>query len=147
MSPFNENNPLQPWAHFEQMFGMKLPRLPGGTEPEAIEAYVNEVIDRSLPLTAPVYPRALRAETFETHNSVIVKIRIPPKIKLRNLRVLIHPGHIKVEGLHRSRPQIIKLPTLVNKKRSKAVYRDGILQIQIRKHTANGGGYHEVYIR
>jgi HSP20 family molecular chaperone IbpA len=84
------------------------------------------------------------SEVFETHNRVIAKIQIPRHVKLDGMRLYVNGNQIKLENMDEN--QFIKLPVHVNTKSVKAILRDGILQVQMRKKNTNNN-YREVYIR
>jgi HSP20 family molecular chaperone IbpA len=86
------------------------------------------------------------SEVFETHDRIIAKINIPQHIKLDNIRVYVNGSNIKLEEINEGLNQLIKLPASINEKSAKALFRDGILQIQSKKQFTKSD-YHEVFIR
>ncbi|MFD0712228.1 CS domain-containing protein [Paenibacillus sp. GCM10027626] len=146
MARKNDNNPLDHWSELNKVFGLNFPLPPHGMHPDQIDDFVNDVLSHSLSSFDNLYQRDLRTETFETHQDVIIKVKVPDEEQARNLRVFINPGHVKLEGLPGNRHQIIKLPALVNVKQSRALLREETLQIKIRKLQPNEN-YHETFIR
>lgn len=128
------------WKNFEQFFGGKLPfagptNLGKDNEPMAwVENYVKDVMKQALPNTESAsLKHHFHSEVFDTHNNVIVKVHIPDKVQARKLRVLINMNQIRLEGLPDNNTQTIRLASLVVPGSCKAVYRNGILQLHIRK--------------
>ena len=121
--PFNHANPLENY------------------DLSAINSYVQNVLSQ-----ATVGEVMLNAEVFETHQSVIAKIKLPKQLHPRNLRIRINANHIKIEKTENNVEQIIHLPCRVDPNGRKAVYKKNILEIRIPKVKAKDR-YHEVFIR
>lgn len=138
------------WKSFEQFFGGKLPPLPSGEMDNLnwVEDYVQQVMKQSFPQSGGrgVMSSKYATEVFETHNGVIVKVFIPDKAEAKNIRVLVGTGQVKLEGLPDNKTQSIKLGTAVHSSKCKAVYRNGILQLHLRKLSGDGR-QHEADIR
>jgi HSP20 family molecular chaperone IbpA len=85
-----------------------------------------------------------KAEVFETHNHVIVKISISYEA---NPIVKVRTDAVKIEGMFdNKKQQLIRLPCLVVPSTARATYKEGILQIKVRKKKLNKS-YREVSIR
>lgn len=143
------------WRQFDQFFGGKLPFAPSGSSGKGeglawIESYVQDVMKQAMPTVSSTgSERAkhhIHTETFETHNNVIVKIHVPDREQARKIRVSLSVNSVRLEGLPSNKEQIIKLHRLINPGSCKAVYRDGIIQLHMRKHTADHH-FHEIDIR
>lgn len=139
------------WKNFEQFFGGKVPfveNLSSGGEPMAwVESYVKNVLKQALPnMEAPSLKHHFHTELFETHNNVIVKVHVPDKGQARKLRVLVNVSQVKLEGLPDKNTQTIRLASLVVPDSCKAVYRNGILQLHIRKQSVDNP-FQEIDIR
>ncbi|SEG52518.1 Hsp20/alpha crystallin family protein [Paenibacillus sp. UNC499MF] len=132
-----------------------------------IEGFVRDVFDRTLPpppqmnadvqqtqsksqqkaqRTPPQQGREpVNGDTFETHTDVFVRLKIPKREDPRSLQVLVKTSHVKILGLTDEPRKIIKLPSPVLPKTAKATYKEGVLQIQVRRRRYKDG-YHEAYI-
>jgi len=138
------------WKSFEQFFRGKLPTLPSSGHSDKLDwldGYVQDVLKQAFPqdLRSIISSRRYPAEVFETLNTVLVKIEIPDKAQIKNLRVLAETNQVKLEG-DEVGPQIIKLGTAVIPSSCKAVYRKGILQLQLKKQSGDDR-IHEVNVR
>lgn len=141
------------WRNFEQFFGGKIPfagptSLGKDGEPMAwVENYVKNVMKQALPdMDSPSLKHHFHTEIFDTHNNVIVKVHVPDKAQARKLKVLINVNQIRLEGLPDNNIQTIRLASLVVPGSCKAVYRSGILQLHVRKQSAENP-YQEIDIR
>ncbi|GAB7058127.1 MULTISPECIES: Hsp20/alpha crystallin family protein [Paenibacillus] len=141
------------WKNFEQFFGGKLPFTgpmnPGKeSEPMAwVENYVKNVMKQAMPnMDSPSLKHHFHTEIFDTHNNVIVKVHVPDKAQARKLRVKLNLNQVRLEGLPDNKTQTIRLASLVVPESCKAVYRNGILQLHIRKQSAENP-YQEIDIR
>lgn len=147
-----KNNPFFDfnWRNFEEFFGGKLPVPPVGKGDSAswIEEYVQNVLKQALPTVnlATVKQRTYHTELFDTHNNVIVKVHIPDKTQARKVRVMLSSNQIRLEGTPDDTAQTIRLSSLVVPSSCKAVYRNGVLQLHMRK-LVNDNLFHEVDVR
>lgn len=107
----------------------------------SINAYVQNVLSQ-----ATIGEARLSTEVFETHQSVIVKIKLPKQLHPRNLRIKVNSNHIKMEKTEGNEEQIIPLPCRVDPTGRKAVFKQSILEIRIPK-VKTRDPYHEVFIR
>jgi hypothetical protein len=76
----------------------------------------------------------LNSTTFETHDSVFIRIPIKDETMLKGLQIYHTANQLKVE--HYPKLDIshsIMLPAMVKKKGSSAKYQDGILEIKLIK--------------
>ncbi len=76
----------------------------------------------------------LNSTTFETHDSVFIRIPIKDETMLKGLQIYHTANQLKVEHY----PELdishsIMLPAMVKKKGSSAKYQDGILEIKLIK--------------
>ncbi|MFE5319513.1 Hsp20/alpha crystallin family protein [Paenibacillus sp. NPDC056579] len=141
------------WEALESILGSKLPALPSKQQMEMwkdtswVGDYVEKVLEKSIPKKwgghEPNPSSNHTAEVFETHNYVIVKLKMNDQA---NPNVKIRTDQIKIEGLVKNKAQIIKLPCHVIPSGSRASYKDGILQIKMKKKKINKS-YHEVNVR
>jgi HSP20 family protein len=121
--PFNDANPLENY------------------DLSSINAYVQNVISQAT--TGEV---KLSTEVFETHRSVIAKIKLPKQLHPKNLRIQVNANNIKIEKTEGNEEQIIHLPCRVDPSGRKAVYKQSVLEIRIPKVNTKDP-YHEVFIR
>ena len=146
-NPFFDMN----WKHFEQFFGGKLPFPGGDGGPGAdlswVDGYIKEILNRAMP-QAEVHglKHHFHSEVFDTHKNVIVKVHIPDRAQARKIRILLNANVLRLEGLPDNNSQTIKLNSLVIPSSCKAVYKNGVLQLHMRKQTAENPFY-EIDIR
>jgi hypothetical protein len=77
---------------------------------------------------------SLNAASFETHDSVFVRIPIKDESLLKVLRIYHTANQLMVENIpERDDKHSITLPAMVKKKGSSAKFRDGILEIKLIK--------------
>jgi len=137
------------WKSFEQFFGGNPPTLPSGATDKLnwLEGYVQDVLKQNFPqnLQSLILSRRYPVEVFETLNTIVVKIEIPDKAQIKNLRVLAQTNQVTLEK-NENAPQIIKLGTSVIPASCKAIYRNGILQLQFKKQP-DDDHIHEVIVR
>jgi HSP20 family molecular chaperone IbpA len=152
----SETNP-QPWMkweNIEKFLGSKLPfnlKDKGQSMLDNIswvENYVQDVLKRAMPkMDAGTASRDdVPLEVFETHEHVIVQVKLPKEEDPRALQVFIKSNQVKLTGFLKEGSRIIKLPALVAPRTARARYKPRTLQIQIRKR-GNKESYHEAYIR
>ncbi|MEX2461452.1 MAG: Hsp20/alpha crystallin family protein [Paenibacillaceae bacterium] len=133
------------WTNQDSLFNKKFPFH--NTNPlenydlSSIHTYVQNVLSQ-----VAVDELKLRVEIFETHQSVIAKIKIPKHLDPRSLKIWVNTSHIKMERTQDNKEQMINLPSRVDSNTSKAVYKQGILEIRIPKLKARDR-YHEVFVR
>ncbi|MFC3791781.1 Hsp20/alpha crystallin family protein [Paenibacillus sp. GCM10012307] len=137
-------------------------------EPKLIQNYVNDMISNAVPAFAPSFLqkksqiksatknrpkgkpaspliKSPRTKSFETHHFVIVKFDFVQEINPEELRLFIRPDKVKLEFPDGRREEIV-LPSIVLPDSYRALYKDGILQVKIRKRSLNRR-YREAYIR
>lgn len=149
MTESDRNSPFgAEWKHFEDLFG-GISALHQGKWQDLswVDQFVKQMMKHTGTNTETSTAKApnLQTEIFETHRNVIVKLMVPDHIHPRDLQLFVNSSQLKIEG-HGQSTQFVRLPTPVQSQYSKAEFRDGILQIQLRKRT-NTGRFDEVYIR
>ncbi|MFC0211606.1 Hsp20/alpha crystallin family protein [Paenibacillus chartarius] len=154
------------WDQIEKFIEGKLSFMnPGGPaaaqflqQPEWVQDIVRQALLRTLPdgggkrktvhAEANTKPErkqhALSPEVFETHRSVIARVKLPPKENPRALQVLVRSDRIKLLGLAGGEPVFIALPAAVVAKSARARCREGVLEICARKRKK--GMYYEAYV-
>lgn len=138
------------WKNFEQFFGGKVPfaDVTGQGEPMSwVENYVKDVMKQTMPkVELSGLKHHVHTELFDTHNNLIVKAHIPDQQQARKVRVLVSSNQVRLENLPEDASQTIKLNSLVVEGSCKAVYKNGILQLHMRKLAAEQP-YREVDVR
>jgi len=152
MSRTSNNVNASKWEQLESLLGSKLPALPSAQQLEMlndtswVENYVQQVLSKSLPklnVSSKAKRSQSQAEVFDTHNYVIVKMKLPDQL---NPTVKVRTDQVRVDGLDNGDKKIIQLPCHVVPKYSRSSYKDGILQIKMRKKKLDKT-YHEIPIR
>ncbi|WP_240417615.1 Hsp20/alpha crystallin family protein [Paenibacillus periandrae] len=149
MSYSSNSSPQSRWKQVEALLGTKLPELPDVsdtsplTDTSWVDDYVQQMLKKTMPVSGVLSRYKNKAEIFETHHYVIVKFKLPqpanPIVKARADRVSIEDSPLV-------KKQNIKLPCLIIPRLSKASYKDGILQIKMRKRKINTTSY-DIYVR
>lgn len=142
-SPFGNN-----WKQFEELFSGISSFQQGKIQDLAwVDKFIQNVMKQAVPepVSKSAQPLPLQTEVFETHRNVIVKIRIPSHIQPRALQLFANSHQLKIEGPGQN-VQYVRLPAAVHSHSSKAEFRDGILQLQLRKKIKSER-FDEVYIR
>ncbi|MED4600171.1 Hsp20/alpha crystallin family protein [Paenibacillus validus] len=146
------------WKQFEQFFGGKMPFPPqpgsGDTGPAAaagdlswVDGYIKDVLKKTIPqMEVQTLNHHFHSEVFDTHNNVIVKVHIPDRAQARKIRVLLNTDQLRLEGLPDDKTQTIGLPGFIVPSSCKAVYKNGILQLHMRKQTTENPFY-EIDVR
>lgn len=142
------------WRNFEQFFGGQLPDLPldKAQDPEWVRAYVNSVMRQAFTSSGKQGQGQgqggafQQTELFETHNSVIVKVYVPDRKTAGELSVYAGIRQIKLDYGANKGEQIVRLVSHVVPESCRAVYKNGILQLHLRKAQISDR-MHEVFIR
>ncbi|WP_127586091.1 Hsp20/alpha crystallin family protein [Paenibacillus koleovorans] len=134
--PFGMN-----WKHFEELFkGVSAFHSGKSTDLGWVDKFVTQMLKQAIPgsMAQTVKPAAktLETEVFETHRSVIVRIMLPSGINPRQLQLYVSSQKLRIEGPEQL-VQNVKLPVPVQPHLNKAEFRDGILQVQLRKQIKN----------
>jgi len=90
--------------------------------------------------------RPLTYELFQTHHHLIVRFRVPERIKARRLRVFAGVQKLRIEGLPGDAAQTVDLPAFVSPSTCRALFKDGVLQVKLTKRKINDR-FEEVFIR
>ncbi|WP_159887695.1 Hsp20/alpha crystallin family protein [Paenibacillus puerhi] len=138
------------WKQFEQFFGGKIPFPPASSFPgdlSWVEGYIKDIMKQAMPQAeVKSLKHHYHMEVFETHKNVIVKVHIPDQAQARKARVLLNVSTLRLEGLPQEKTQTVRLPSLISPATCKAVYRNGILQLHMRKQSAEHPFY-EIDVR
>jgi HSP20 family molecular chaperone IbpA len=154
------NNPFGfDWQSLEKMLGDRLPfPLPDMAKVNHRDAsWVSDYVSQLLKTSSVTAPDAdadpirtvtgLNADIYETHSSVICRIRVPEGADIYSIRVWVHSRHLKLEGLPGKRQsRTIALPATVNSKTCSAIFKNGVLEIKMAKDRRKPV-YREVYVQ
>ncbi|UJF32890.1 alpha-crystallin domain-containing protein [Paenibacillus hexagrammi] len=152
MSGYNR----QPWLKWDQIEKFLGQKLPFGEKGQTfldnmtwVEGYVQDVLKKAADgfQNANIAGgKAAGTETFETHDHIIVHVKLPKEEDPRAMQVFVKSNQIKLTGFVNGKNQIIKLPSLVLPRTARVRYKTRTLQIQIRKRGLKEQ-YQEAYIR
>jgi HSP20 family molecular chaperone IbpA len=141
------------WENFEKMFQQKLPLKERGQSMldnmKWVEDYIQNILKKAMPKVDAMSSNVVEAsqiEVFETHEHVIVQVKLHKDEDPRALQVFVKSNQVKITGWLKEGSKIIKLPTLVSPQTANARYKSRTLQIQIRKRGSKEG-YREAFIR
>jgi len=139
-----QQTPQEQWDAFEKTMLEAFPFLPkdftrGGIVDsswlsDVVQNSINRYIDQELKSKFPqsVFGRALGYDTFETHRSVIVRLRLPDGIHPRELETAISCHKVRIK-LPSGTKQVIPLPKAVNPRRARTSFKNGILELRLPK--------------
>ncbi|OCT15958.1 hypothetical protein A8709_10075 [Paenibacillus pectinilyticus] len=151
MSGFNRH-PWLKWEQVEKFLGQKLPFAEKGQtfldNMTWAEGYVQDMLKKAMPgFDANISTSgSIGTEIFETHEHVIIKVKIAKDEDPRALQVFVKSSQIKLTGFVNGKPRIIKLTTLVLPRTANVRYKQRLLEIKVRKRALKEN-YHEAYIR
>jgi len=139
MKSKKESNSSDPWASMNRFFNGAFP-FSGSPIPtdlmknsEWLERMAQETFTQSNP--TPSQSKELYSHNiFETHRSVIVRIQLPQSVNPEFLRVYVGPTSARVEGLSNPAEKKVQLPCEVNRVGIRSSYKDGILEIRMKKN-------------
>lgn len=72
-------------------------------------------------------------ELFETHNSVIARVKVPEDVQVRNIRVYAGTMQLKLEQDPQRKKMYIRLPTEIISSTVKAALKNRVLEIRCSK--------------
>lgn len=137
------------WKNFRQLMGSEFPfNLQDKIDDLTwVEKYVQDAMTQFLPkpLNISSHTKNHQMEIFETHNNVVVKLHLSEK-EVRNVTVFTSANRIKLEGFPETSRKIIKLTSYVVPESCRAVFKNGILQLHLRKQAVDDY-YQEVTIK
>lgn len=77
---------------------------------------------------------SLQEEVFETHDYIFIRIPIRSRHNVKNIKIQFSHNKCTLTGLlENNEPYVLLLPSPVQKKGARAVYRDEVLEIQLVK--------------
>lgn len=142
-----EGSPFFDWEQFSEGFaneGVWKQALQNGNIGKLpwVENYVQQLISKVMPsesMDTSFASSKLSSSTyniFETHNLLIVRIKISQKMNPQSIRVFVGNTKLKVKGLTRDEEeQILNLPKSVKMNGSSAVLKDNVMEIRMAKQT------------
>jgi HSP20 family molecular chaperone IbpA len=145
MNPFEGRfNPLQiDWEGFQnQLKSENFIQAPKKTifsnnDFSWLENYIHDMVSESLP--RPSKETNSRSKTkstiFETHDYIIVKVNLADNIEPEHVKIYHYANQLKLEGLSNGSHTMVQLPAQGRYHGSKAIIRNGILEIRIPKET------------
>ncbi|OXM84754.1 Hsp20/alpha crystallin family protein [Paenibacillus rigui] len=143
-------NPFK-WDQMEKLLGSKLPALPSAQQMDMlndtswVEDYVQQVLTKSMPVLGSSNKRSAgSAEVFDTHNYVIVKVKMSDQKCSPTVKVRV--DQVRFDGMENGTKKIVPLPCHVIPHTSRSSFKDGILQVKMRKKKINKT-YYEIPIR
>ncbi|MEW9701019.1 hypothetical protein [Paenibacillus sp. SI8] len=152
MSGFNRH-PWLKWEQIEKFLGQKLPFGEKGQtfldNMTWVEGYVQDMLKKAMPsgTDASISNHAgAGSEIFETHEHVILKVKLATEEDPRAMQVFIKSNQIKLTGYISGKSKIVKLPSIVLPRTARVRYKQRTLEVKIRKRGLKEQ-YHEAYIR
>lgn len=127
------------WKRFERLLRDKLgsiPRSASATQPFEWERWIGDALEALEKHRASGYTY----DIFETFRSVIVRIRLPSDYEGRLPRIHVLPRNIVVSGFPGKLDETIQLPAPVRATKPRAEYANGIVEVRLRKRTAEERG-------
>jgi len=127
------------WQRFAEWFGGRFPFSAQAAAGDLswIEPYVQSVLRQALSRADASRPEPTYApwtyELFDTITHVILKLEITDKNRARNTRVLAGTHQVRLEEGTGVRSTVIPLPAAVVPESGRAFYKEGVLQIHLRK--------------
>ncbi|MEB3100877.1 hypothetical protein [Ferviditalea candida] len=143
------------WKTFEKIFGGRLPSLNYEQmqkmmqDPQWVEKFVQDILNKTMPNNgngsmfgggSPFqggsgFFNPPNSEVFETHRSVIARIKVSDREDIYGLRLSGSRLKLKLDGIKNMDPVEINLPAAVNHRGTRARYKDGVLEVRMPKET------------
>ncbi|WP_282935841.1 Hsp20/alpha crystallin family protein [Paenibacillus sp. RC67] len=136
----NNNNPFSrfDWNQFENYFRGMLPQSSDDPKNKShwVEDYVQQILKESIP-PGQSYTNVSHYDTeiVETLDHLLLKIMIPDKTQAQKLNVHAADHQVKLEGKDQQAVQWFRLPHPVDPISCKAEYKEGAIQLRMRKRT------------
>lgn len=110
------------------------PRSSSGFDASWVEQYVHNILKQTLPKSdLHAGSKGYDVETTETRQHVTVKVYVSDPSEAKRLQVEAAATQIRLSLKDRDAEQRIQLPHPVIPSSCRAVYKDGVLQLQLRK--------------
>jgi HSP20 family molecular chaperone IbpA len=137
------------WEQLEALLGTKLPEMPTTQDMAAwkdiswVDDYVQQMLKKTMPRSGMLSGLTGTAEVFDTHNYVIVKLKLPHP---NNPNVKVRADRVTIEDSPDLKKQSVQLPCLIVPRLSRVSHKNGILQIKLRKRKINKA-WHDINVR
>ncbi|EXX85790.1 hypothetical protein BG53_07295 [Paenibacillus darwinianus] len=154
----DHQNQMLDWHEFEKFMVKQFPFIPEGqltTHGEGLDPvgdYVGNIMKRFFKNPSMRHPYfnpfkdggGIDYDMFESHRSVFVQCRLPKQTSPHELNFSVNKRKLKVKNAECT--QIIPLTCDVDPARSKATYKQGLLEIRLPKKNSSGP-YHDIMLR
>ncbi|CAG5091821.1 MAG: hypothetical protein C6W55_02235 [Thermobacillus sp.] len=139
-----QQTPAEQWDAFEKAMLEAFPFLPkdftragivdSSWLSDVVQNSINRFIDQEMKSKFPnsVFGSALNYDTFETHRSVIVRLRLPEDLNPRELEMSISCHKVRIK-LPSGVKQEIPLPKAVSPRKARTTFKGGILELRLPK--------------
>lgn len=139
-----QQSPSELWDEFEKTMLKAFPFLPRNFTKtgiadsnwlsDVVQKTVNRYIEQEMKSKFPysVFGRSIGYDLFETHRSVILRLRLPEGMNPREPELSISSHKVRIR-LPSGEKQVIPLPKAVNPRQARTTYRDGILELRLPK--------------
>jgi HSP20 family molecular chaperone IbpA len=78
----------------------------------------------------------ITADIFETHKSVVARILLPEGMNPHSINITHDRSRLYISGVPGKRDEVFALPEQVRRKRSKAIYSSGVVEVWMKKRKA-----------
>lgn len=131
------------WDDLERWLeGQQLPQgFEALKEPEWVERFVRRMMTKSLPDIAGRITGKGSAAVTESKQFITVKFKLPSGCEQTAIRLYVKEDLLRIEGLPGGRHEIVRLRKLVKPGVCRAVVKNRMLYIKLRKRT----GYRKLY--
>lgn len=148
---------MMDWDEFEKYMVKQFPFLTGGQwktlgeQLDPVEDYFKNVMKRFFKIPSYRHPYfnpfkngGIDYDMFETHRSIFVQCRLPKETSPHDMNFSVNKRRLKIK--HADKTQDILLSCDVDPSRSKATFKDGMLEIRLPKKRSPAP-YHDIVIR
>jgi HSP20 family molecular chaperone IbpA len=145
------------WNDFEKQMLKQFPFLPknftrmdfsqnanwiGDLVKKNIDRFINQNFMSNA--TNPSFFQLLSYDLLETNNSIIVRLHLPNKMPPHNVKMSVSRRKVRLD-LPTGKRQEIQLEKPVDPKRSRANFKDGVMEIRMPK-VKEPSRYHSIYL-
>lgn len=141
MSEESQNPYRKQWEGFRDKFDELLPSVDIMKQKDFawIENYVQDTLRnafKTTPSTNKSKAGTYKSEVFETHNFLITRIQLPKDVKIDDLSLKVCTDSLKIMTYGSEQPVHTRdFPLPVVSKTAAASYKNGVLQVRVRKST------------
>ena len=133
---FGNENPMFDWTEFRNKFfgDDAWKQMFGNGQLPWIEQYVRNIVSNVLPPAFSVPSQqtvhsSVTVNVFETHEGLIVRVRIPEDADPRAVRLFVGTNELAVRGPWGEKR--VKLPSVVRPEEAKAVYKSRVFELKL----------------